>query len=308
MMNNFRNFEEAGKSVLQFLHQQFGFELWMITRVQDNDWIVLQAEDHGYNIKAGDVFKWNESFCYHMVQGYPRIAPDAKKIDLYANAKINQLVKINAYIGQPLYHKDGSLFGTLCAIDPHQQEKTIEQNADLLNLLGLLLSYILQSELNEVENKRTVERLEVEAMTDVLTQLYNRRAWKKLVAAEEERCKLYGYSASVLIIDLNGLKQVNDDDGHFAGDQLIQKTAQILKNNVRPQDVVARLGGDEFGILSIETTEFASKKLAQRILAALNKENISAAIGYAQRYANSDLIDAIRQADQNMYQHKKQFK
>ena len=51
----FKNFQEAGQAVLHYLHQKFGFDLWMITRVEGNDWIVLQSEDHGYDVKPGRV-------------------------------------------------------------------------------------------------------------------------------------------------------------------------------------------------------------------------------------------------------------
>ena len=64
---NFESFEAAGKAVLAYLHQQLGFKLWMITRTDGNDWIVLQSEDHGYSVKAGDVFRWQDSFCSQTV-------------------------------------------------------------------------------------------------------------------------------------------------------------------------------------------------------------------------------------------------
>ena len=122
----FKNFHDAGQAVLHFLRQKFGFDLWMITRVEGNDWIVLQAEDHGYDVKPGRVFNWADSFCSHMVQGHaPRIAPRSEDVPLYASAPIAQQVNIKAYIGQPLVKEDGSLFGTLCAIDPEPKSEKI---------------------------------------------------------------------------------------------------------------------------------------------------------------------------------------
>lgn len=84
-MNNaeFKNFEEAGQAVLKFLYQKFGFNLWMITRTEGDDWIVLQSEDNGYNVQPGQVFRWADSFCSQMVQGKaPRIAPRSEDIPL----------------------------------------------------------------------------------------------------------------------------------------------------------------------------------------------------------------------------------
>ena len=103
---NFKNFEEAGQAILKFLSQRFGFKLWMITRTEGNDWIVLLSEDNGYDIKPGQVFNWADSFCSQMVlNNAPRIVPYSPDIQIYANAPINQLVTIQAYIGQPLLKK-----------------------------------------------------------------------------------------------------------------------------------------------------------------------------------------------------------
>lgn len=104
---NFKDFKDAGEKILEYLHNHLGFALWMITRTESNDWIVLQAKDHGYGVQAGQVFNWADSYCSKMVLDKgPRIAPDSKKIPLYVEAGINKLVDINAYIGQPLFNED----------------------------------------------------------------------------------------------------------------------------------------------------------------------------------------------------------
>jgi len=301
-----KNFEEAGQAVLRYLHDRFGFNLWMITRVEGDDWIVLQSEDHGYNVQPGQVFRWADSFCSHMVTGNaPRIAPRSDDIPLYLNAPIRKQVEIQAYIGQPLVSEDGHLFGTLCAIDPHPQAPELVQEAKLIEVFGELLSRILQAELREIEQVRQRERLEVEAMSDGLTGLYNRRAWDKLINAEEERCKQLGHPAAVVMIDLNNLKTVNDHLGHEAGDELIRKTAVVLRDNVRNNDILARLGGDEFTILSIENDHSGAESLVNRITQAFEKAKISASSGMAMRHPTFGLSAAIREADQQMYTHKR---
>ena len=287
---NFRDFEDAGKAILEYLHNHLGFNLWMITRTEGNDWIVLQAKDSGYGVKAGQVFNWTDSYCSKMVLGKgPRIAHDSKKIPLYKEAGINKVVDINAYIGQPLLNEDGSVFGTLCAIDPSVQPKSIEQYSDLLELFSLLLSRILQNEIKINEQKRISEKLEMESLTDHLTGAFNRRAWDKLLDLEESRCKIYGHSTTIIVIDLNDLKYINDKFGHLKGDQMIQETVQIIKRTVRSNDLVARLGGDEFGILNIETNLENTQKLANRISESLKQAGINAAIGVAARQPGTDL-------------------
>lgn len=306
---NFRSFQEAGQAVLKFLHSRFGFNLWMITRVEGKDWIVLQSEDHGYDVQSGRVFQWADSFCFHMIAGKgPKIAPRSEDIPLYATAPINQQVNIKSYIGQPLIHEDGSLFGTLCAIDPQIKSDAIMQEVELVELFGNLLSNILQAELRQNEQIRQHERLEAEALRDGLTGLYNRRAWEKLVTTEEERCKRYGHPAAVFFIDLNDLKKVNDSLGHDRGDELIQQTANVLRNTARSNDIVARLGGDEFVILSLENDEAGAEVLLSRLMQALKQEKIAAAIGVAMRHPAQGLFKAAAEADRRMFEHKRQLK
>lgn len=306
---NFRSFQEAGQAVLKFLHSRFGFNLWMITRVEGKDWIVLQSEDHGYDVQPGQVFQWADSFCFHMIAGKgPKIAPRSEDIPLYATAPINQQVNIKSYIGQPLIYEDGSLFGTLCAIDPQIKSDAIVQEVELVELFGNLLSNILQAELRQNEQIRQHERLEAEALRDGLTGLYNRRAWEKLVTTEEERCKRYGHPAAVFFIDLNDLKKVNDSLGHDRGDELIQQTANVLRNTARSNDIVARLGGDEFVILSVENDEAGAEVLLRRLMQALKQEKIAAAIGVAMRHPAQGLFKAAAEADRKMFEHKRQLK
>lgn len=305
----FQNFAEAGKQVLQYLYENFGFGLWMITRVEGDDWIVLNAHNDKYNIQVGDVFQWADSFCYHMVQGKtPNIVPCVEDVSLYATAPINREFLIKSYIGQALLNEDGSVFGTLCAIDTEVKSDDILKHASLIELFANLLSSILQSELRENQQRRLRERFEVEALTDALTGLFNRRAWDRLLAAEEGRCQRYGLAATIFSIDLNDLKQINDDLGHDHGDQLIQKTAKLLTETTRSNDVVSRIGGDEFAVLCPEMSLHEAHILYARFTQIFKEAKIQAAFGFATRQLNSDLAQAVIKADKNMYAHKRSIK
>lgn len=305
----FHNFEEAGKRVLKFLHEHFGFGLWMITRVENDKWIILQSENEKYEIKQGQVFRWVDSYCYHMVQGKtPKIAPCSKKIEVYAQAAINQHLNIESYIGEPLMNEDGSVFGTICGIDTEIKSEEILKDSPIMELLGSLLSTILQSELRENQQRRLRERFEVEALTDGLTGLYNRRAWGRLLNQEEERCQRYGLPSTIFSLDLNDLKQVNDQFGHAQGDRLIQNAANLLTRSMRSNDVIARIGGDEFVILCPEMTMLDAEGLFDRLLSIFAEVNLQVAIGYSCRQLNTTLQDVFIQADQNMYRHKKHNK
>ncbi len=300
------NFETAAQAVLSYLHGLLGFDLWMVTRTEGDDWIVLQANDQGYGVQEGDVFVWTDSFCFRMVQGKgPRVAPWAGSVIAYAEAPIAQQIKIGAYVGVPLIYRDGSLFGTLCAIHPQQQPVDIEQHLPLIELFAQLLSSLLHADLMAAEQNRYVERLQTEVMSDVLTGLYNRRGWNELLQKEEQRCQLYGDPACVMVIDLDGLKDLNDTQGHGAGDNLLRRAAQAMKQSVRQQDVVARVGGDEFVILCVDCPITMGTQLKQRLQFHLEAAQVNASVGIAGRHPRSGLHQAWLDADQMMYAEKR---
>ena len=303
---SFGDFEMSGRAVLAFLHRRLGFDLWMVTRTEGDDWIVLQSEDHGYGVKPGTVFRWADSLCAEMVKGNgPRFAPSSEMVPAYTAAGIAQQLPIKAYVGLPLFCADGTLFGTLCGIHPSAKPDSILGEQELVELLASMLGTILQSEFKILEEARRAEKLKVEALTDALTGLYNRRGWDQLLDSEEDRCRRYGHRAAVLIVDLDGLKQINDSQGHAAGDALIIRTGSVLRHAARSLDIVARLGGDEFGILSIECDRSGGESLFKRIRAALDEANIQACVGIAIRKPSTGLKEAWERADQMMYEEKR---
>jgi len=305
-LRGYDDFVTAGHAVLKLLRDRMGFDLWMITRVVGDDWIVLQAEDHGYGVKEGSVFSWVDSFCSEMVKGNgPCIASHSNQVTSYRNAPINQQVKIGAYIGLPLIRKDGTLFGTLCGIHPTPVSEDLNRELPLLEVLIRLLSSCLDAELDVQQERRRADRAEMEAQTDALTGLYNRRGWNRLLAAEEHRCHSLGYPACVIVIDLDDLKQINDIYGHALGDQHLKRLAKVLMSVLRKDDVAARLGGDEFAILGIEMNGTAAFALVERLRLACTAAGVDISIGLALRHPAANLETAWQQADAEMYRQKR---
>ena len=178
----FSDFDSAAHEVLAFLHQRFGFDLWMITRREGENWIVLQANDQGYGVQEGAVFQWASSFCSQMVLGNgPCIAPQSHTIPAYANAPIGKEIAIGAYVGVPLVYDNGALFGTLCGIHPTSQPEALTAELSLIELLAKFLSSLLNAELKSSEQARCVEQARVEALSDPLSGLHNTQSL-------EQRC------------------------------------------------------------------------------------------------------------------------
>jgi diguanylate cyclase len=296
-----RNFEAAARATLEFLHRRFGFGLWMVTRTRGADWVVLQSVDHGYGVSPGTVFRWADSFCVRMASGEgPRIAPDSDAVPAYAAAPIGSQVPIRAYIGVPLRSADG----TLCGIDPQRQPEALLGEQDLIELLASMLSSILSAELALSELDRRSEQLSLQALVDPMTRLSNRRAWSDLLAKEEERCRRYGHAAAVLVVDLDGLKRVNDGSGHAAGDALLLRAADALRGVARVADVVARLGGDEFGVIAVECDAEGAETMLGRVRQAFSRSGVEASVGMATRRHSAGLQAAWGEADERMYSEK----
>lgn len=147
---------------------------------------------------------------------------------------------------------------------------------------------------------------------DVLTKLYNRTYF------EEELSRLKGsrrFPVSIIITDLDGLKKINDQNGHQAGDELIRRAAEVLKASFRDEDVVARIGGDEFAVILPETTAESGEQAVARIQRILEINNkyyngpiLGLSIGVATGKKGSNLTDIQRDADDRMYQVKRQHK
>ena len=298
-------FEAGARAALRVLHQRLDFDLWMVTRTEGPDWIVLHAEDHGYGVGDNTVFQWADSFCSRMVAGSgPRIAPNSASVPAYAEAAIGQMVKIQAYIGVPLRMSDGSLFGTLCGIHPTPHSEEITKELPLIELLADLLSSLLNTELAATAAMRRAELAESDATTDSLTGLYNRRAWDSFLEAEDARCRRYGHPACVMAIDLDGLKQVNDSLGHPSGDELIRRAGSAIRRATRTSDVAARVGGDEFAVLGVECNREKSCALLNRIRDVLADAGVAASVGLATHQPGRRLQTCWELADQAMYVEK----
>jgi GAF domain-containing protein len=137
----FAEFHSAAAELFDLLHERLGFSLWLVARIDAGRWIIDQARDEGYGVEVGDSFAFSDTYCARMVEGSgPNFAPEAADVPCYAAAAIGKELPIAAYIGVPLRRADGSLFGTLCAIDPSPQPPSVGEDLPLVELGGRILS------------------------------------------------------------------------------------------------------------------------------------------------------------------------
>jgi diguanylate cyclase (GGDEF)-like protein len=165
----------------------------------------------------------------------------------------------------------------------------------------------------ESMHQKVVELLELEkelSRKDYLTGAVNNRAFEEKMTEERAKAKRYGHMTSLLYIDLDHFKAVNDNHGHQYGDRILKEVVFVIEKNIRDVDVLARLGGDEFAILLPETDQEKAKNCATRILDSINKcipPPLTASIGVVLFNDHSlSCAEIIKMADDAMYQAKRQ--
>jgi len=134
------------------------------------------------------------------------------------------------------------------------------------------------SQIKDITDTRNLEqRLRQLADHDPVTDLLNRRRFEDELVRQVGRCRRYGESACLMILDVDHLKGINDAFGHRVGDSALQEVAMVLKSRLRATDLVARIGGDEFAALLPGATAEAARGVAEQVRAAIEQLQIGSA-------------------------------
>lgn len=164
----------------------------------------------------------------------------------------------------------------------------------------------------DITARREIERKLLQlATTDSLTGVSNRRFFYDALAMEISRVDRYGHELSVLMLDIDHFKEINDSSGHDAGDRILSGLVTLLVQVLRVSDILARSGGDEFLILAPETKVSDAVTLAEKLLKTVQNGlhdpivgPVTISIGVAGLVAGDTADDLIKRADQALYQAK----
>jgi diguanylate cyclase (GGDEF)-like protein len=195
--------------------------------------------------------------------------------------------------------------GTVCVIDNRPRHLSDSEREALESLARLVAS--------QLELRKELATLEVQAMTDGLTGLWNRRAFNRRLSEEWCRLSRSQEPISLLMIDMDAFKRINDDFGHPAGDAVLAQAARIIQQAVRQNDVVARLGGEEFSVVLSDTGLDAALAVAEKVRVALQDASwphraVTASIGVASVVPSSKVNPnaLVARADRALYAAKQQ--
>lgn len=177
--------------------------------------------------------------------------------------------------------------------------------------LGILLLAVTGTSLFWMRRLRAVNKqLNIMAQTDALTQLTNRHGLNSTLKTDLERAQRYQHPLSVIMMDIDHFKQINDRHGHLTGDKVLVECSRLLKDNLRKSDIICRWGGEEFLVLCFETTQEQAVLLARLLLEKIRHHpfpdigTITVSAGVAQAHATDSAETLTQRADTMLYQAK----
>jgi len=255
--------------------------------------------------------EWKKTFPYYTLLEQKALMVNDTGESEYISPELNNITKAKSVIAAPIIVK-GEKIGVVSAYS----RQTYFFNNDDLEFLQTLSNQIGTA----IVNARLFEQTQLLACTDGLTGLYDHNFFLKALSRMIKTAQTKQQRLSLVMVDLDDFKYCNDKYGHTVGDTILQETAEILKSNVRNDDVIARYGGDEFVIILVNAAKERAYQIAERIRRKISGASfqdpesgttfgITASIGIAtfpdDAATAKHLID---KADKAMYRVKRQVK
>ena len=241
-------------------------------------------------------------------EGVPRIASDVPR-DVRFNKKIDRLlhIKTKSLMCIPIKIKD-KVIGIIEVVNKVKGDTFTKADFDLVNQAAMA-----------IEHAFLYQRMEELTLTDDLTNLFNSRYLNRTIETEIERTNRYGTPLTLIFMDIDNFKKVNDKHGHLIGGKVLVEIAKIILVNLRTLDIVARYGGDEFVMVLSQTTTKAGFMVAERLRKAIEQHVFLKHEGYSIKITGSfgmasypehakNKEELFRIADEAMYRGKRTTK
>jgi diguanylate cyclase (GGDEF)-like protein/hemerythrin-like metal-binding protein len=286
------------QTIVDLMAQISGVCAGLIMQLKDGEMETLVVSNTPDNIfKAGNRERLDNSglYCETVVkEDKMLLVPDASKSERWKNSP-NLKHGMFCYLGVPIHTPDGRVFGVLSILD-HKANQFSQ--------------YII----TVMEKMRDLIEAHIKLMNlscyDPLTGLYNRTFFNDIVTKEISRAGRYHIPVTMLILDIDHFKYVNDAFGHLAGDDVLKSIARIIVSALRSSDIVARFGGEEIIVLMPNVKAEDALPAAERIRALLEEGEllpcfkVTASIGVAEYIGEETFDDWFYRADAALYKAK----
>ncbi len=292
--------------VLETLAGQIGLRLWILV-LPDGETTAIQVVDGARTPVPDDVVEWARTLSIAALADGgdgPVAVPDIGADERLAHlATLDHLV-VGSLVAAEVATGEARP-GVLAGLDPEARQESSATMLPLVELMAHLLGALrdLQRESDRAQHEAATAR--EQGQRDGLTGLFNREGWDAAIRREAERCANSGQGASIVIIDLDDLKDLNDRYGHSFGDERLSTLATVIADTARADDVVARLGGDEFGLLAPGSPPGTGESLTARLSEQFERHGLSASVGSAECPPGGNLLETWRRADLEMYAAKR---
>ena len=256
---------------------------WLIDMVQTIE-VGLVVLDRDYNIQLWNGFMENHSgVSPNSIKGKNLFEqfPDLQADWLKKKMESVFLLKNRTFISweqRPYVFKFKNYRPVTGRADFMYQNITLLPLASLtgqITHISIIVYDVTDIAVNKLQLKSANEQLEQLSQTDGLTQLHNRRHWQDCMEKEFDRYSRYGDAASLVMIDIDNFKLINDKYGHPAGDKVIQHIAYLLKQALRETDCAGRYGGEEFGVVLSKTTAEDALNFTERLRKRIEESEIA---------------------------------
>lgn len=242
--------------------RMFGFDYGYVTRFQKNKVAILNAVGKGTPVPRGSVWQLDTSLSRHLLGRHSLFVPDMRD-EPWASDPAFSTAPWGSYYGIKLVVNEKD-FGAMVFAAREPRAALAARDRDLLHMMALFVSAAL-------ERVRYAESIEQLAFYDSLTGLPNRVLFDDRMRQTIGAAKRYGRDFSVMYLDLDAFKAINDEFGHPEGDRVLREVSQRLLGALRESDTLARFGGDEFVVLQpVVNAQSDAEDLARKLVRALH--------------------------------------
>ncbi|MGI2169718.1 diguanylate cyclase [Shewanella sp. MF05960] len=256
---------------------------WLIDMVQTIE-VGLVVLDRDYNIQLWNGFMENHSGVspnsikgHNLFEKFPELPADWLKQKMESVFVLKNRTFIS-WEQRPYVFKFKNYRPVTGRADFMFQNITLLPLASLtgqITHISIIVYDVTDIAVNKLQLKAANEQLEELSQTDGLTQLHNRRHWQLCMEKEFERHSRYGDTSTLVMIDIDNFKQVNDKYGHPAGDKVIQHIAYLLKQSLRETDCAGRYGGEEFAVVLSKTTADEALHFTERLRQRIEESEVA---------------------------------